>query len=136
MLVLTAVPPGLRGHLTRWLLEIAPGIYVGFVTARVRELMWSRIEELMVEGRAFLVHSTAGEQRLAFRTLGHDWTPVDFDGVTLMRRREDAFERSRPPIRTFDSPSGDRRERSPSTAFSAAEIRRRRQSRRKFRRAD
>jgi CRISPR-associated protein Cas2 len=87
VVVLTAVPPGLRGHLTRWLLEISPGVFVGNVSARVRELMWMRIVEFVVDGRALMVHSTTGEQRLAFAVHGHDWTPVDFDGITLMRRQ-------------------------------------------------
>ena len=29
VIVLTACPAGLRGHLTRWLLEISPGVFVG-----------------------------------------------------------------------------------------------------------
>ena len=37
VLVLTACPAGLRGHLTRWLLEISPGVFCGRVSARVRE---------------------------------------------------------------------------------------------------
>ena len=37
VLVLTACPAGLRGHLTRWLLEISPGVFVGHVPARVRD---------------------------------------------------------------------------------------------------
>ncbi len=87
VIVLTAVPPGLRGHLTRWLLEISPGVYVGHVSARVRELMWERIIEFVADGRALMVHSTRGEQRLEFQVHGHDWTPVDYDGITLMRRQ-------------------------------------------------
>ena len=87
VVILTAVPPGLRGHLTRWLLEISPGVFVGHVSARVRELMWERIVEYVKDGRALMVHSTRGEQRLSFNVHGHDWTPVDFDGITLMRRQ-------------------------------------------------
>lgn len=87
VVVLTAVPPGLRGHLTRWLLEISPGVYVGHVSARVRELMWDRIIEFLDDGRAIMVYSQAGEQRLMFEVHGHDWTPVDYDGITLMRRQ-------------------------------------------------
>lgn len=87
IVVLTAVPLGLRGHLTRWLLEISPGVFVGHISARVRELMWERIVEFVNEGRALMVHSVHGEQRLAFDVHGHDWTPVDFDGITLMRRQ-------------------------------------------------
>ena len=29
VIVVTACPAGLRGHLTRWLLEISPGVFVG-----------------------------------------------------------------------------------------------------------
>jgi CRISPR-associated protein Cas2 len=89
VVVLTAVPPGLRGHLTRWLLEISPGVFVGYLSARVRDRMWERIAELMETGRALMVYSARNEQHLTFRVHGHDWSPVDFDGITLMRRRED-----------------------------------------------
>lgn len=88
VLVLTACPAGLRGHLTRWLLEISPGVFVGAVPSRVRDLMWVRVVELCKDGRAIMVHSQRGEQRLAFRVHRHDWEPVDVDGVWLMRRPE------------------------------------------------
>lgn len=87
VVVLTAVPPGLRGHLTRWLLEISPGVYIGHVSARVRELMWDRVREFVEEGRALLVYSADNEQRLEFEVHGHDWMPVDYEGITLMRRQ-------------------------------------------------
>ncbi|WP_255360400.1 type I-E CRISPR-associated endoribonuclease Cas2, partial [Frankia sp. EI5c] len=29
VIVLIAAPEGLRGHLTRWMIEIAAGVYVG-----------------------------------------------------------------------------------------------------------
>lgn len=87
VVVLTAVPPGLRGHLTRWLLEISPGVYVGHVSARVREFMWLRILEHLDDGRALMVYAVPGEQRLRFEVHGHDWLPVDYDGVSLMRRQ-------------------------------------------------
>lgn len=89
VLVLSACPAGLRGHLTRWLLEISPGVFVGVVTARVRELMWQRVVELAKDGRAIMVHATRGEQRLAFRVHRHDWKPVDIDGLSLMLRPAD-----------------------------------------------
>lgn len=87
VVILTAVPPGLRGHLTRWLLEISPGVFVGHVAARVRDLIWDRVVEFVDGGRALMVYTARGEQRLAFRVHGHDWTPLEFDGVTLMRRQ-------------------------------------------------
>ncbi|MEV0294850.1 type I-E CRISPR-associated endoribonuclease Cas2e [Nocardia sp. NPDC050710] len=86
VLVLTACPAGLRGHLTRWFLEISPGVFVGVVSARVRDLAWQRVIELCKDGRAIMIHTTRGEQRLAFQTHRHDWEPIDIDGIHLMLR--------------------------------------------------
>ncbi len=86
MLILTACPAGLRGHLTRWLLEVSAGVFVGVVPARVRDLMWVRVVELAKDGRAIMIFSCRGEQRLAFKVHRHDWEPVDVDGLVLMRR--------------------------------------------------
>mgnify|MGYP002368783822 CR=1 FL=1 len=90
VLILTACPPGLRGHLTRWLLEVSPGVFVGVLTARVRDRTWARTKELCKDGRAIMVYSTNGEQRLAFRVHRHDWEPVDRDGLMLMLRPADS----------------------------------------------
>lgn len=86
VLVLTACPAGLRGYLTRWLLEISPGVFVGHVTARVRDLLWHEVQVNTKDGRALMVHSVRGEQRLAFKVHRHDWMPTDFDGLQLMMR--------------------------------------------------
>ncbi len=86
VLVLTAVPPGLRGVLTRWLFEIAPGVFVGRVSARIRDLLWERVVEGIGRGRAIMVQSQRNEQGLGFRVHGHDWQPVDFEGINLMLR--------------------------------------------------
>ena len=86
VVVLTACPAGLRGHLTRWLLEISPGVFCGKVSARVRDQMWGRIVEMSKDGRALMVFSRRGDQGLDFRVHRHDWEPVDLDGLTLIRR--------------------------------------------------
>lgn len=86
VVVLSACPEGLRGDLSKWLLEISAGVFVGFVSARVRELLWERIIALAKDGRAIMVHSTRGEQRLAFRVHRNQWLPVDMDGVTMILR--------------------------------------------------
>ena len=52
----------------------------------MRDALWERICLHLKNGRATLVYSTDGEQRLAFRVHNTPWKPVDFDGITLMRR--------------------------------------------------
>lgn len=86
VLVVTACPAGLRGHLTRWLLEISPGVFVGVVSSRVRDLLWERVIDLVKDGRAVLVYRANNEQRMGFKVHRYDWQPVDFDGITLVRR--------------------------------------------------
>ncbi len=87
VIILTAVPPsGLRGHLTRWLMEVAPGVYVGRISARVRDALWDIILEMVRDGRALMVFSARNEQGLEIRNHGHSWEPVDIEGITLMRR--------------------------------------------------
>lgn len=86
VLILTACPAGLRGYLTRWMLEISHGVFVGHVTSRVRELLWTEVCEHAKDGRALMVYAVRGEQRLAFKVHRHDWEPTDFDGIQLMMR--------------------------------------------------
>lgn len=86
VLVVTACPAGLRGDLTKWLTELAPGTFVGTPSARVRDLLWDRTTELVRDGRALLVYSSDNEQGMEFRTHRHSWAPTDFDGLTLMMR--------------------------------------------------
>lgn len=126
VLVLTAVPAGLRGVLTRWLFEIAPGVFVGRVSARIRELLWQRVIEGVGRGRAIMVQSQRNEQGLGFRVHGHDWEPVDFEGINLMLRPFENRRRSRPRASDSpepESPQGLTARRRPPSGWSYAERR-------------
>jgi CRISPR-associated protein Cas2 len=86
VIVVAACPVGLRGHLTRWLLEISAGVFVGRVSTRVRDLLWQRTVEMVKTGRAIMVFASNNEQGLDFKVHKHEWHPIDVDGVTLMLR--------------------------------------------------
>ncbi|WP_026460646.1 type I-E CRISPR-associated endoribonuclease Cas2e [Schaalia suimastitidis] len=86
VLVLSSVPEGLRGHVTRWLLEISPGVFVGQLSARVRDRLWETVTRTMGEGRAVMVFRARNEQGLQFLTWGDPWMPTDFEGLTLIVR--------------------------------------------------
>lgn len=83
---LTNCPPRLRGDLTKWLIEVNTGVYVGRVSARVRDELWQRICENVKDGRATMVFSTNNEQGMDFRVHNTTWIPTDFDGLQLMLR--------------------------------------------------
>ena len=42
VITLKKVPDSLRGDLTRWMQEIATGVYVGSYNSKVREYLWKR----------------------------------------------------------------------------------------------
>lgn len=86
VIVLTACPAGLRGDVTKWLLEIAPGVFVGNLSTRVREKLWERIVSLVKNGRAIMVYSARNEQHLAFKVHQPDWEVIDCDGLQLIKR--------------------------------------------------
>jgi CRISPR-associated protein Cas2 len=86
VIALTDCPTALRGDLTKWLLEINTGVFVGQVNKRVRDNLWERVAKYAKNGRATMVYSTNNEQRLDFKTLGNVWEPIDFDGLKLVMR--------------------------------------------------
>ena len=83
---MTDCPPRLRGDLGKWLSEIHTGVYVGQVSGRVRDAIWMRVCDNLKTGRATMVYTANNEQGMDFRVYNSAWTPVDFDGVKLMRR--------------------------------------------------
>ncbi|MEE1927399.1 type I-E CRISPR-associated endoribonuclease Cas2e [Streptomyces sp. TRM 70351] len=86
VIVLANCPPGLRGFLTRWLLEISPGVFLGAPSARIRDLLWEEVRTYAGQGRALLVYQTDNEQGFTFRTHDHAWHPTDHEGLTLIHR--------------------------------------------------
>ena len=89
MIVVTvsSCPTKLRGDLTKWFFEIDTGVFVGNLSARVRDAVWKRICENIGSGRATMVFNTNSEQKLDFRICNSDWEPTDYDGLKLVRRK-------------------------------------------------
>lgn len=86
VITLEKCPLSLRGDLTKWLQEISLGVYVGRVSARVRDELWKRVCEESKSGRATMVFSARNDQHLNFRVHNTSWEPIDFDGIKLMMR--------------------------------------------------
>lgn len=95
VIVLRAAPEGLRGHLTRWMVEVDAGVFVGNPSRRVRDGLWEVLADRIGDGQVVMVEPAKNEQRWAVRTAGRDrWYPVDFDGVILSARlRREDFNR-------------------------------------------
>ncbi len=91
--VLESVPVGLRGVLTRWLLEVSAGVFVGNITALVRDLLWEKVTENSKGGRCVLLHRTNNEQGFAIRMYGHEERQlVNLDGLQLIALKNAVWE--------------------------------------------
>ncbi|MDX2007838.1 MAG: type I-E CRISPR-associated endoribonuclease Cas2e [Meiothermus sp.] len=85
VIVLEKVPKTLRGELSRWMLEVATGVFVGSMSAMVRDLLWEKCKEKKTVGRCCQMYRTNNEQGFEVRTHGDTTrTLVDFEGLTLV----------------------------------------------------
>ena len=92
VLILENVPVGLRGELTRWMLEPKAGVFVGAPNALVRDKLWEKVVKESRGGGCIMLHSNDTEQRYDVRMWGNcTREAIDMEGLKLIRRsRRDA----------------------------------------------
>ena len=84
VLILERVTPSVRGDLSRWLVEVATGVFVGRVSKLVREALWDRCLQRAGEGSAMLIWREANEQGFDLRVYQPKGRiPVNVEGVWL-----------------------------------------------------
>ena len=87
VMIMESVPVGLRGELSRWLIEPHPGVFLGHLTAMVRDRLWERACSDCREGGLIQMWTTNNEQRFSVRVFGNTRRQiVDIDGLQLVRR--------------------------------------------------
>ncbi len=85
VIVVENAPPRLRGRLALWLVEMRAGVYVGKVSRRIREMIWSHIEKGLGDGNAVMAWTTNTESGYDFLTLGPNRRiPKEMDGLRLV----------------------------------------------------
>ena len=86
VMILETVPVSLRGELTRWLIEPHPGVFVGHVSAMVRDRLWAKCCRATRGGGVLQIWTTNTEQKFQMRSFGATKREiVDFDGLQLIR---------------------------------------------------
>ena len=86
VMILEKVSAGVRGELTRWLLEIKTGVFVGHVSARVRDKLWEKCKKAQRMGGVTQIWSTNNEQHFQMRMSGDTSREiVEFEGLQLIR---------------------------------------------------
>lgn len=90
VMVLDHVPAALKGELTRWLIEVKPGVYIGHVNAMVRDKLWERCREKCKKGSVFQAWSTNTEQHYQMRIYQDSYREVrDWEGLMLITELKD-----------------------------------------------
>ena len=85
ILILEKVTPGLRGDLSRWMIEPKSGIFLGRMTARLRDKLWAKAVAGSRGGACLQAWSSPGEQGFLVRTSGDTSRKVvDFEGLHLV----------------------------------------------------
>ncbi len=86
IVILEKVPKGLRGELTRWMLELKTGVFAGSVSGMVRDRLWQKLTDESRDGSCLMVHSDNTEQGFSIRMSGEPSRHVvDFEGLSLIR---------------------------------------------------
>ena len=86
VLILERVPPGLKGDLSRWMIEPKAGIFLGRVSTRVRDELWKKAIDKSKAGSCVQIWTTnQTEQGFSYRTHGDPTRQfVDLEGLHLV----------------------------------------------------
>jgi len=87
VIMLDKVSPSVRGYLSRWLIEPKTGVFVGKVSALVRDLLWDKLKSRIGKGSAVQIWSSNNEQGFDVRMIGErNRILVDNEGLTLVKK--------------------------------------------------
>ncbi len=84
VVTLSKAPASLKGDLSKWMQEIATGVYVGNFNTKVREELWARIVESIRNGEATMSYAFRNEIGYQFITHNTDSQVTDYDGIPLV----------------------------------------------------
>jgi CRISPR-associated protein Cas2 len=86
IMILEKVNPTLRGELSRWLIEPKTGVFVGHVSATVRDLLWEKCCKKTAMGGILQLWSTNTEQRFYMRSYGDTSRQIiELDGLQFIQ---------------------------------------------------
>ena len=95
VMILEKVPKSARGELSRWLIEPFPGVFVGHVSAMVREKLWEKCCKSCRSGGVVQLWTTNTEQHFAMRMYGDTKREiVEAEGLQLIRIPEETTDES------------------------------------------
>ena len=86
ILICEKVPTGLRGELSRWMIEPKTGVFVGKMSALVRDKLWQRVQSKLKGGAAIIAYPSNTEQGFTIQSCGDTTRElVNYDGLMLVK---------------------------------------------------
>lgn len=86
ILICEKAPDSLRGELSRWMIEPKTGVFVGKMSALVRDKLWQRVQLKIKGGAAILAYPSPTEQGFIIKSCGETTRQlVDYDGLMLVK---------------------------------------------------
>ena len=95
VITLSKVPSSLRGDLTKWLQEVASGVYVGNLNTKVREKLWDRVKDNLKDGEATISYYYRNEIGYKFETINGDREVLDSEGLPLVLIKKEIKEKDK-----------------------------------------
>jgi CRISPR-associated protein Cas2 len=87
VIIVERATPGLRGQLTRWMLEVRAGVFVGTLSPRVRDKLWALVKARNSTGGSLLVARAQNEQGFVVETHGDTSRQIlDIEGLLLVHK--------------------------------------------------
>jgi CRISPR-associated protein Cas2 len=120
ILICEKVPDGLRGELSRWMIEPKTNVFVGRMSALVRDKLWQRVQDKLKGGAAIMAYPTNTEQGFTIKSCGDTTRElVSYDGLMLVkiptptskarRNQLEASERLVPTLAGMPCPTSEMR---------------------------
>jgi CRISPR-associated protein Cas2 len=89
VMILEKLPKKWRGVLSRWLIEVRPGMFLGNPSQRVRDELWRQITERPAQGYVLQLWSSRHPQGYDYRQHGNSKRMLtDFEGLGLLTIRK------------------------------------------------
>lgn len=86
VMILEKTPASVRGELSRWMLEVRTGVFVGKISALVRDLLWKHVCSRMKAGGCLMIYTNDSEQGFSLVSDGDtSRSIVDYEGLQLIK---------------------------------------------------
>ncbi|HNW46596.1 MAG TPA: type I-E CRISPR-associated endoribonuclease Cas2e [Thermotogota bacterium] len=86
VMILERVPESVRGELSLWMIEPKAGVFVGNLSALVRDKLWDKVREKSKRGSCTMIHTHNNEQGYLISQHGESSRTIeDIEGIQLIK---------------------------------------------------